>query len=1577
MKLSHCHILVLVVLCLGFTNLAFGTTYYVSTSGDDVNGTGSPFNPFKTIQHGIDSSTNGDAVIAQQGTYVENIDFLGKAITVRGSDPNNWQTVAATIINGNGSWGAVVFYWGETSSSVLEGITVTNENTAIDCGDDGSPIIRRCIIENSGDGITCSYGNPIIINNIVRNNSNFGIGLGTYAGGEIKNNAIYDNYCGMAPGYVTVTANNTITKNEIGIIYFDSYSSPLVIIKNCIIWGNGDDLNGCNAAYSCFSGGTGNNISSDPCFVNADTNEFHLKSNSPCINAGDPNSTGVGEVDIDGQSRVQGSRIDMGADETTFRVHKIGGGWYDSISSAITDADNNDVIEVFPGIYYENIDYGGKAITVRGSDPNNWEMVAATIINANNTDANVVTFHNGEENYSILTGFTITGGRDGVVCSNSSPIITNCIIQDNSSCGVYCYSGSPVIANNKIFSNAAAGIYANAAAPTIQNNLIYSNSTGVNFEDATSSATVSNNTLVKNTSYGINVISGTAPTIFNCIVWDCNDDMLGCSVTYSCISDGDTGTGNISSYPYFADYNNNDFHLTWNSPCLDKGDPNGSYTGETDIDGEARVYNSRCDIGADELGDGVNLLANPGFEAGGGGWNESGQTSPSIPLYWQDQWSSTSKTIDSSQKHSGNYSWKFYNSVTTKCSGAYSDFVPKNNDFYRLSAWAKSQNGTEPAYLGISEWDQIDYASNNINWSFVQYFLSNAKIPTEWTKYTRIIYPLSITSSYFRAIFFGPYLAAGTVWWDDFELIDLGPNFLYLPPYGVSNEPNITETVEFGDVEQNIDWIVGDSNITDKTTDSNDNNITYRELLADKIIEIQFPAFNADANGFPQTPMLLEIMFKDTTHSPVSGATLSNYVKVSSGLQYVNLDPNYNITDPNFECSLISLGGAGDDKWKYVQYAFQKSEYQRLQAINGKYVFRIRGKDAQVPLDYVSLRKISDEEYWAFVNKQREARGFYKVELPADVPISPPDYNDLTVYVRDMMKPVYKHTKPAASEIISDINAVSAWGLVEPVSLAIYSQNGIDNLTVEVSDLIHSQDANSVIPKEDISVSRVIYSETRLGYYSAADSRVSYALMPDYLKEFTTLSIDPNSSERVWISIKVPQASANLSGGLYEGTITIKQNGNVLKNIQLDLDVLNVTLDKSEHMNTAYHDPTSRVYSATDLSSVLRLYAETGLEPFMGGGNENGRVVRARDPNGNVIHDANGLPEFDTAGLEEALDRMKAAGCLPDKINIFLLEYWQLFAEYGISYTDPDFYNQLSASNFVNALAKLLHTFKQVGDDPNRKVTFVFHVCDEPGNDPYKRILSDRLYNIIRDCNYLSGVTYYTVCDSSLHIDPNRYILPVALDHNLPALTDLIDYKTWILSYEGTGYSNHRDPNYYGEFGYYTTEHSHWRDPAYNRFLHGLFAFGTDATVVAAYAMGDYIGDPYNDFDADISHAFPFTYPDFLYAYPTWSGKLYPTIGGIEGIREGIKDARYIATLKRLISEYPGTDDANYAQAYLNNLKNKIDPNLMSGYYNKRTELGYAQEIFSHISDSNDPNDFEAFTKVRETVIDCIKKLLL
>ncbi len=99
---------------------------------------------------------------------------------------------------------------------------------------------------------------------------------------------------------------------------------------------------------------------------------------------------------------------------------------------------------------------------------------------------------------------------------------------------------------------------------------------------------------------------------------------------------------------------------------------------------------------------------------------------------------------------------------------------------------------------------------------------------------------------------------------------------------------------------------------------------------------------------------------------------------------------------------------------------------------------------------------------------------------------------------------------------------------------------------------------------------------------------------------------------------------------------------------------------------------------------------------------------------------------------------------------------------------------------------------------------------------------------------------------------------------------------------------------------------------------------------------------------------------------------MLPAIGGLEAIREGIKDAKYIATLKGLIAENPSDPNAIDANDYLDDLYNTIDPNYKTAYSDKTTDIGYYKAI---LSDINDPNDFDAFTDIRKDIADHIEAL--
>ena len=143
---------------------------------------------FNNVQTAINEAMNGDTVEIQPGTYTGNgnrdIDFLGKAITVRSADPTDGDVVAETVIDCQGTADdehrGFYFHSGEDSDSVLSGITVINgyayRGGGIECSDYSHPRIINCVITdnsaNRGGGIDCYiYSGPTIENCIIVGNS--------------------------------------------------------------------------------------------------------------------------------------------------------------------------------------------------------------------------------------------------------------------------------------------------------------------------------------------------------------------------------------------------------------------------------------------------------------------------------------------------------------------------------------------------------------------------------------------------------------------------------------------------------------------------------------------------------------------------------------------------------------------------------------------------------------------------------------------------------------------------------------------------------------------------------------------------------------------------------------------------------------------------------------------------------------------------------------------------------------------------------------------------------------------------------------------------------------------------------------------------------------------------------------------------------------------------------------------------------------------------------------------------------------------------------------------------------------
>ncbi len=110
-----------------------------------------------TIQAGIDAATDGDTVLVAPDTYVENINFLGKAITVTSElGPE------VTIIDGSSpedpDFGSVVTFWNdEGRDSILEGFTLTG----------GSGNYMSEGDQYFGGGISVAGSSPAVTGNII------------------------------------------------------------------------------------------------------------------------------------------------------------------------------------------------------------------------------------------------------------------------------------------------------------------------------------------------------------------------------------------------------------------------------------------------------------------------------------------------------------------------------------------------------------------------------------------------------------------------------------------------------------------------------------------------------------------------------------------------------------------------------------------------------------------------------------------------------------------------------------------------------------------------------------------------------------------------------------------------------------------------------------------------------------------------------------------------------------------------------------------------------------------------------------------------------------------------------------------------------------------------------------------------------------------------------------------------------------------------------------------------------------------------------------------------------------------
>ncbi len=272
------------------------------------------------------------------------------------------------------------------------------------------------------------------------------------------------------------------------------------------------------------------------------------------------------------------------------------------------------IIEEGTEVFFEN----GAQLTVNGllvADASSTR--GEPIVFTSDSSWSGIRFFNTQED-NLLANCEISNATNSAILveGDSKVDVIGCKIYNNttSAFGSIEINGSDnvlisqnVIANN-ISSNNAGGIACTASLAEITNNIIVNN-TGqwgaFSFKNDSNVALINNtiaNNLSTNTTPYLMFLLNSVPVFTNSIIIDNGDVYFPQStpeITYSCVTGGFTGEGNIDDDPLFvaategdgADYDGllADWNMLTGSPCIDAGNPDAMYN---DVDG------TRNDMGA-------------------------------------------------------------------------------------------------------------------------------------------------------------------------------------------------------------------------------------------------------------------------------------------------------------------------------------------------------------------------------------------------------------------------------------------------------------------------------------------------------------------------------------------------------------------------------------------------------------------------------------------------------------------------------------------------------------------------------------------------------------------------------------------------------------------------------------------------------------------------------------------------------------------------------------------------------------------------------------------------------------------
>ncbi|MBN2654294.1 MAG: hypothetical protein JXR79_04170 [Nitrospirae bacterium] len=491
--------------------------------------------------------------------------------------------------------------------------------------------------------------------------------------------------------------------------------------------------------------------------------------------------------------------------------------------------------------------------------------------------------------------------------------------------------------------------------------------------------------------------------------------------------------------------------------------------------------------------------------------------------------------------------------------------------------------------------------------------------------------------------------------------------------------------------------------------------------------------------------------------------------------------------------------------------------------------------------------------------------------------------SDHILFSRPYTAPVYLESLPREKELINKISAQATPGEYEPMTFSLYAAKNLKGIKIHVTDL--KSDRGQVIKSSNIDIRTVNFIRK-----IKDNNKKTYFLMPLTLGKGPDW-IDEKTSRRYWITVFVPN---NVPSGLYRGTLHIEASNIRKKQMPVEFTVLPFSLLEPPIVRFMW-SPYKSIHEQNEFK-MYKDMAEHGMTTMMIHGE-----VKTRDQK---------IGPEDVDNIVKSVDKhigyYNKAGFRDNPIggisNNQIIYYWDKeikWFKYWPINTDME-------KSFLDVYRKVFMENSASKNWPE----FYHYIVDEPGGMRPENLKPSAHYLNIFKKEYPQFKTFVTIGGGMKRGYDEVGMLSKHLDVTCTnyATKDVVGRLAKLKS----------------DFWIYNGSSMNM-EPVKERFFFGWFAWKAGAHGIGQWTYA-WAGSPFVSVFRDGRQD---------YALETKGGFL-PT-AGLEIIREGIDDYKYIYTLSRLIKYAKESGDnamrhkAQKAEADLRALLQKVNLNYLRG----------------------------------------------